>query len=134
VPGAIRPHLDQRAEGDARLGALLGRLDRKLGAERLDRRDALRRGVDIGVLALDADEVAAERLATAPVVPVPKNGSSTTSPGLVGQSRRGQQRFRLLRRMQLVALASFRRSPPVQIGNSQSERICTSSLAAFIAS
>ena len=45
------------------------------------------------------------RRATAPVVPVPKNGSSTTSPGLVQASRIAvEQGLGLLRRMRLVAV------------------------------
>ena len=46
------------------------------------------------------------RRATAPVVPVPKNGSSTRSPGLVVASRmREQQRLGLLRGVRLASLA-----------------------------
>ncbi len=45
------------------------------------------------------------RLATAPVVPEPKKGSRTTSPGLVEENEHPvQQRFRLLGRMGLLAV------------------------------
>ena len=47
---------------------------------------------------------------------------------------RGEQRLGLLRRMGLAARASLSRSPPVQIGNNQSERAWQSSLPAFSAS
>ena len=72
--------------------------------------------------------------ATAPVVPVPKNGSSTTSPGLVEA---------MMTRWSSpsgfcvgCALAPFclSRSWPVHSGMSQSLRICKSSLSAFMAS
>ncbi len=44
-------------------------------------------------------------LATAPVVPVPKNGSSTTSPGLdEDEQDAGEQRLGLLGRMDLAAV------------------------------
>ena len=57
-----QPHLDQRAEGHARRGALGDRrLERRI-TQRLDRRDALQRRRDIGVVALDADEPPAELL------------------------------------------------------------------------
>jgi hypothetical protein len=74
--------LDQHAEGDARLGALArGDLE---GVRRMRSVADQRAAGDLGIVgvALDADEAPAERLATAPVVPVPKNGSSTTSPGV----------------------------------------------------
>ena len=75
------------------------------------------------------------RLATAPVVPEPKNGSSTTSPGLVEAiMMRASSASGFCVGCSLSPSPSFSRSAPVQIGNSQSERICTSSLADFIAS
>ncbi len=48
------------------------------------------------------------RRATAPVVPVPENGSSTRSSGRdAARMTRAKQRLRLLRRMQLLAVAAF---------------------------
>jgi hypothetical protein len=87
-------------------------------------------------VALDADEAPAEPLGHAPVVPVPKKGSSTRRPASArGQDDAVQQRLRLLRRMQPCRRpASVSRSPPLQIGSSQSLRICRSSLSAFMAS
>ena len=75
------------------------------------------------------------RFATAPVVPEPKNGSSTTSPGFVAASiTRASSASGFCVGCTLWPSSSFRRSSPVQIGNSQSERIWTSSLPAFSAS
>ena len=63
------------------------------------------------------------RLATAPVVPVPKNGSSTTSPGLVAESRvRASSASGFWVGWTFLPSASFRRSSPVQRGMNQSER------------
>ncbi|MNT46655.1 hypothetical protein D3C72_1833150 [compost metagenome] len=73
--------------------------------------------------------------ATAPVVPVPKKGSSTTSPGLVVALRmRNSRASGFWVGCTLSSASSLRRSAPVQIGNSQSLRICVSSLASFMAS
>ena len=48
------------------------------------------------------------RLATAPVVPVPQNGSSTRSSGReLDEDHAREQRLRLLRRMQLLAVAAL---------------------------
>ena len=74
------------------------------------------------------------RLATAPVVPVPKNGSRTVSPGLVAAIRqRNSNASGFWVGCAFLPSSPFSRSPPVQSGNSQSERICRSSLSAFIA-
>src|SRR5690606_14892360 len=54
--------LDQRAEGDARFGALGACGLEGIGVARLDRGDAFQGRVDIVALALDADEVASELL------------------------------------------------------------------------
>ena len=73
--------------------------------------------------------------ATAPVVPVPKKGSSTMSPGLVVALRmRNSSASGFWVGWTFSSSSSFRRSAPVQIGKSQSERVCVSSLASFIAS
>jgi len=73
--------------------------------------------------------------ATAPVVPEPKNGSSTTSPVCEAETR-----------MRWISASGFwvgwtfrpapcfRRSSLVQSGKSRSERICVSSLPALSAS
>ena len=75
------------------------------------------------------------RFATAPLVPVPKNGSSTTSPGLVEATRtRCSSASGFCVGCALSPSAVFSRSEPVQSGISQSERICTPSLSDFIAS
>ena len=75
------------------------------------------------------------RRATAPVVPVPKKGSSTRSPGLVvASSRRCSSASGFCVGCALRPSPSFSRSGPEQIGNSQSERIWMSSFSAFMAS
>ncbi len=74
-------------------------------------------------------------LATAPVVPVPKNGSSTTSPGLLVPTRmRCSSASGFWVGCALSPAASFSRSWPVQSGITQSDRICTPSFSAFSAS
>ena len=71
-------------------------------------------------------------LATAPVVPVPKKGSSTTSPGSVVPTRtRCSSASGFCVGCALPPEAAFSRSLPVQIGSIQSERICRSSFAVF---
>jgi hypothetical protein len=73
--------------------------------------------------------------ATAPVVPVPKNGSSTTSPGSVAAtSTRCNSASGFCVGCALSPLASFSRSDPLQIGRTQSERIWMPSFSAFSAS
>ena len=75
------------------------------------------------------------RFATAPVVPDPKKGSSTTSPGLVAASRmRPMSASGFCVGWVLRPSSSFKRSPPVQIGKYQSDRTWQSSLPAFRAS
>ena len=75
------------------------------------------------------------RLATAPVVPVPKNGSSTTSPGRVEATRtRCSSASGFWVGCALSPSSLFSRSSPVQSGISQSERIWMPSFSAFIAS
>src|SRR5690606_20309862 len=62
LAGLYETAFDQRVEGDTRLCLLAGH-DGKFGlAERFDPRNARRGSVDIILLALDADEVAAETL------------------------------------------------------------------------
>ena len=74
-------------------------------------------------------------LATAPVVPVPKNGSSTTSPGLVEPtSTRCNSPSGFCVGCALSPLSSLSRSCPVQIGSTQSERIWIPSLSDLSAS
>jgi hypothetical protein len=74
-------------------------------------------------------------LATAPVVPVPKNGSSTTSPGLVvASSTRCSSASGFCVGWALSPSSFFSRSCPVQIGITQSERIWIPSFSAFSAS
>ncbi len=75
------------------------------------------------------------RFATAPVVPDPKKGSRMTSPGFDEAMRmRANKASGFWVGCILSPFSSFRRSAPVQMGKSQSDRICRSSLAAFIAS
>ena len=75
------------------------------------------------------------RLATAPVVPEPKNGSRITSPGLVEATiTRCSSASGFWVEWAFWPSASLRRSWPEQIGSVQSERICNSSFSAFIAS
>ena len=63
-------------------------------------------------------------LATAPVVPEPKKGSSTTSPGLDEESStRASSASGFWVGWTFRPASSFRRSSPVQIGMNQSERI-----------
>ncbi len=87
-------------------------------------RDTFGGGVDIVLLALDADEVPAEALGDRPVVPEPKNGSSTTSPGLVEAIRmRASSASGFCVGCTFLPSSPFSRSEPEQMGNSQSERI-----------
>ena len=75
------------------------------------------------------------RFATAPVVPTPKNGSSTTSPGaLLARRTRANSASGFCVGWAFCPAASFRRSAPEQIGSNQSERICTPSFNSFNAS
>ena len=71
--------------------------------------------------------------ATAPVVPVPKNGSRTMSPGSVHASRTRYSSASGFCVGCALVPPDLSRSAPVQIGSSQSLRICRSSLSAFIA-
>ena len=107
LAGLDQPGLDQAEEGHARLAAL-GRRERKgLRRQRLDRGDALARrlGIDRS-RARQPMKWRPSALATAPVVPVPKNGSSIDIAGVAGrQHHPRQQRLGLLRRMDLLALA-----------------------------
>ena len=74
-------------------------------------------------------------MATAPVVPEPKKGSSITSPGLVEDTiTRCSRASGFWVEWAFWPSASLSRSSPVQIGKVQSERICSSSFSAFIAS
>ena len=71
--------------------------------------------------------------ATAPVVPVPKNGSSTTSPGLVVATiTRCSSASGFWVGCALAPPLRMRSCPP-QIGSTQSERICSSSFSVFMA-
>ena len=99
---------EQREKRHARFRALLRRgSDRNVGV-RLDAVDAGARRLGVDGIALETDEVASEFFATAPVVPVPKNGSSTTSPGLEEDEQNArEQRFGLLGRMDLAAVRAF---------------------------
>ena len=74
------------------------------------------------------------RRATAPVVPVPRKGSSMTSPGLV-QARitRCSSASGFCVGCSLAPSASRSRSAPVQSGINQSLRICRSSFSDFMA-
>jgi hypothetical protein len=75
------------------------------------------------------------RRATAPVVPVPKNGSRMMSPGLVeARITRCSRASGFWVGCALAPVSSFSRSSPVHNGSDQSERICSSSLAIFMAS
>ena len=74
-------------------------------------------------------------VAAAAVVPEPENGSSTTSPRFEDDSRtRAMSASGFCVGWTLRPSLSLRRSEPVQIGRSQSERSCRSSLPAFMAS
>ena len=75
------------------------------------------------------------RLATAPVVPVPQNGSSTRSPGREPESNtRASSASGFWVGCSFLPFALLSRSSPVQSASVQSERICTSSLPALSAS
>ena len=75
------------------------------------------------------------RRATAPVVPVPKNGSRITSPGLDAAIRqRNSSASGFCVGCAFLPSSPFSRSPPVQSGSSQSERIWMPSFSSFIAS
>ena len=123
--GGQHAEFDDGAEGDARFGALGADGFERIGFSGFDRGDAVAGGAGIIRVALDADPAAAEALcATAPVVPVPKKGSSTTSPTLVvASSTRPSRASGFCVGWALRPPSSFKRSGPAQIGNSQSERI-----------
>ena len=87
-PGGTMPAFDQQAEGDARLPCACrpspSSRSRRAAASR---RSARARPSHSCARARSRSSCRPSRRATAPVVPVPKNGSSTTSPGLVQASR-----------------------------------------------
>ena len=88
-------------EGDARLGALAGHHGEVGLRQRPHGVDALRGGVDIDLLALDADEMAAEPLGHRAGRARSEERVEHHVAGLGrGQHDARQQRFRLLRRMQ----------------------------------
>ncbi len=105
VPGFIRPasiRLTKATRGSARLPVITAR---SASGQRPDGVDALPRGVDIDLLALDADEMAAEPLGHR----AGRAGAEERIEHDVARLGRGQhdarqQRFRLLRRVQLVAI------------------------------
>jgi len=70
--------------------------------------------------------------ATAPVVPVPKNGSNTTSPGFVLACKTKYKSDSGFWVEWTFCPFSFIRSRPEQIGSTQSLRICRSSFKAFM--
>jgi len=75
------------------------------------------------------------RRATAPVVPVPKKRIQDHVAGLAGrQDHPVQQRLGFWVGCAFEPVSSFSRSSPVHSGSVQSERICSSSLAIFMAS
>ena len=133
--GRDQPALDQRRERHARrLARGHERRERRLG-QRLDRGDALlgRRGV--GGVALDADE--------APAEPLRHRAGRAGAEERVEHHIAGREAASMTRASSASGFCvgcSFLPSPPlsrsspVQSGNSQSERICMSSLPAFSAS
>ena len=138
VAGRIRPRSTQRAEGDARLGALaFGRrraAARRCGRTAVDAARARRRYRSAS--RSTPTKRRPSRLATAPVVPVPKKGRGRRRPAW---SRRRMTRCSSASGFWVgMGLGAGRRPSaarsPVQIGSSQSERICRSSLSAFMAS
>ena len=75
------------------------------------------------------------RRATAPVVPVPKNGSRITSPGLdAAMMQRNRSASGFCVGCAFLPSSPLRRSAPVQSGSTQSERICRPSFSSFIES
>ena len=135
-PGGQQPALDELAEGDARLGALRGGDGGALGVERADRGDARLGDRAVFRLALDADEAPPQPLRHRPGGAGAEEGveHDVARPGR-GDEHPVQQRLGLLRRVRLVAgPGSSAVRAPVQSGIIQSERICTPSFSAFIAS
>jgi hypothetical protein len=131
-----QPAFDKLPEGHARLGPFRGQLTSSAEASSARTFDSR--------FAASARYPASRSIpmksrpsifATAPVVPVPKNGSSTTSPGsVVGHQHAMQQRLGLLRRMRLRARRPSDARAPCRSAGTQSERICTPSFSAFSAS
>ena len=130
---AREPRFDHAREGDARLAPPRRRDRNRLFRQRLDRVDPARapRRRKPGSRSTPMNE-RRRRRRRAPVVPEPKNGSSTRSPALeAASSTRISSASGFCVGWVLRPLPSFSRSAPVQIGRNQSERTCTSSLPAF---
>jgi len=128
APGAMRPPRRGWRRRSAARSASWARGQRRR-IERLDRVDArcARRH------RRDRARCRGNRGAAAwrpPVVPLPKNGSSTRSPAFEAASiTRARRASGFCVGWVFSPLRVLRRSPPVQIGNSQSERIWQSSFA-----
>ena len=86
APGVTRPRSTTLQKRNARLAALAPAAARPLsGGKRRDRGDPCARGRRVAVVPLDADEARAPAPSRRrPSCPMPKKGSSTTSPGLRG--------------------------------------------------
>ncbi len=103
--GLHQPAVDEADEGHARLGPLAGEHGKIGLGERLHRGDALGGGVDIGLLALDADEMAAEPPGDRACGAGAEERVEHDVAGPCGRHQdAGEQRFRLLGRVKLVAL------------------------------
>ena len=125
------------AEGDARLAALGRRAaTTSAGPAATTRGDARPRRVGIGRVALDADEAAAEPLGDRAGGAGAEEGVEHDVAGLASRpaSRGAAAPPASASGAACARRASFSRSPPVQSGMNQSERICRSSLQAFMAS
>jgi len=122
------------AEGHARRLAARLRDRHRIGIDGLDGADARLCRLGIGLVALEADEGALQAARDRAVVPVPKKGSSTLSPGRdEARITRCSSASGFWVGCTLPPSSFFSRSGPVQSGISQSLRICRSSLSAFMA-
>src|SRR5690606_16274061 len=96
---------DQAGEGYAGLSLLAGHQTQGFTAKWLELRDALLRSVDIGLLALDTDEMTAKTFCHRACGARTEEGIEDHVARLRGgEHHAGQQRLRLLRRVNLVTV------------------------------
>ncbi len=135
--GGNQPSFHQQAKGHALGLSPRGQSKRGRFRQRFHGGDAPSCRFGIDGIALDADEAPPEALGHRRRRAAAEEGIQHHLPRQGAREDDAvQQRFRLLCRVQLLAvpaLSSRSRSAPVQSGMNQSLRICTSSFSAFIA-